>query len=165
MVVDEILAGTGHRPDKLGGYEPEAEELLTEYAVYILSSYKPKKVIVGMAMGWDMALAHACVRLGIPFIAAIPFKGQELRWRPAVQKIYHELLSKAIEVVVVCEGGYHPFKMNKRNEWMVDHCTRLLALWNGSPGGTDNCIRYAKKVERNWINVWPGWESFNEGKS
>ena len=42
---------------------------------------------------------------------------------------------------------YHPAKMQKRNEFMVDNCDILIALWNGTSGGTKNCINYAKKKE------------------
>ena len=33
----------------------------------------------------------------------------------------------------------------QRNEWMVDHSSRLIAIYNGSPGGTRNTIEYAKR--------------------
>ena len=53
---DEIVSGTGHRPDKLGGYEPEANERLIVYAVKILPSYRPKKVISGAETTISMLL-------------------------------------------------------------------------------------------------------------
>ena len=36
-----------------------------------------------------------------------------------------------------------------RNEWMVDHSARVIAVYNGEAGGTQNTILYAdkKKVE------------------
>ena len=33
----------------------------------------------------------------------------------------------------------------QRNEWMVDHSSRLIAIYNGTPGGTRNTIEYAKQ--------------------
>jgi uncharacterized phage-like protein YoqJ len=38
--------------------------------------------------------------------------------------------------------------LQKRNEWMVDHCDLLIAVWDGSEGGTANCVRYARHHER-----------------
>ena len=32
-----------------------------------------------------------------------------------------------------------------RNEWMVDHSNRVIAYYNGTPGGTRNTIEYAGK--------------------
>ncbi len=34
--------------------------------------------------------------------------------------------------------------MQVRNEYMVDRADLVLALWNGTPGGTGNCVRYAR---------------------
>lgn len=30
-----------------------------------------------------------------------------------------------------------------RNEWMVDRSARVIAIYNGEPGGTRNTIEYA----------------------
>ena len=35
--------------------------------------------------------------------------------------------------------------MSMRNEWMVDHSGRVIAYYNGTPGGTRNTIEYAKR--------------------
>ena len=34
----------------------------------------------------------------------------------------------------------------RRNGWMVDHSSRLIAVFNGESGGTKNTIDYASKV-------------------
>ena len=56
------------------------------------------------------------------------------------------MLKKADEVYYVCEG-YVNFAYQRRNEWMVDHSSRVIAVHNGEPGGTRNTINYAKKVD------------------
>ena len=33
----------------------------------------------------------------------------------------------------------------RRNEWMVDHSSRVIAVFNGEPSGTKNTIDYAEK--------------------
>lgn len=149
-----IICGTGHRPNKLGGYGNSAAENVYLTARKALLQLKPAKVISGMAMGWDMALAEAAVDLGIPFCAAIPFGGQESRWFPETVKRYHELVGKAETVEYVSDPGYAAWKMQVRNEWMVNHCDLVLALWDGSTGGTGNCIAYAEKVDKPIANVW-----------
>lgn len=149
------IAGTGHRPDKLGGYSDEAFNRLVEIAEKALKRVKVTEVISGMALGWDMALAQAAINLGIPFIAAVPFKGQELMWISKTQKYYNELLAKAKEVMVVCEGGYSASKMQIRNEWMVDNCDVVYAMYNGDTfGGTFNCVKYAEKQNKIIINLF-----------
>jgi len=149
-----IVAGTGHRPNKLGGYGPKAFERLLALATEVLGELKPTRVISGMALGWDQALAQAAVSLGIPLVAAVPFDGQEAAWPEASQHVYRELLARATEVIVVCPGGYSARSMQRRNEWMVAHSDLLLALWDGTSGGTGNCIRHARRVDRCVLNVW-----------
>lgn len=149
-----VVGVTGHRPDKLGGYSDSARIKLEKLAKGVLTELKPTKVITGMALGWDQAIATACVELNIPFIAAIPFRGQETKWPVESQERYHKLLSHAAEVVIVCEGSYAAYKMQLRNQWIVDRCELLVALWDGSGSGTKNCIDYAVAKGKPIRNVW-----------
>ncbi len=154
-----ILAGTGHRPDKLGGYHPSVTDNLTALARVMITKLKPSHIISGMALGWDQALAQSAVDMDIPFTAAVPFKDQDNRWPEDSRTKYKSLLLKADKVVTVSPGGFTAAKMQIRNEWMVDRCDVLLALWDGSPGGTGNCIQYAKKVNAKIVNIWDIYES------
>lgn len=152
-----IIAGTGHRLNKLVAHASRSE--LSGFAVMVLTSkFKPTRVISGMALGWDMALAEAALGLGIPLVAAVPFKGQESVWPQDAQRRYAALLGLAAEVVYVCKPGYEAWKYQRRNEWMTDRCDVLLALWNGTPGGTANCVRYAQKKGKKIVNVWDDLE-------
>lgn len=150
------VAGTGHRPDKTGGYGPRAYDRLQGVIIPWLEENKPECVISGMALGWDQALADCAIWMQIPLIAAIPFKGQERKWPLESQQNYQRILNQATTIKIVCEGEYVSWKMQKRNEWMVDNCDLVLALWDGSPGGTANCIKYAdgKKPIVNLYNEW-----------
>lgn len=149
-----IACGTGHRPDKLMGYSDVAHLRLTRFATDVLSEIRPTGVISGMAIGWDMALARAAVALDIPFTAAVPFEGQQGRWSPAQQAEYSFLLSRAHAVKYVCAPGFAAWKMQRRNEWMVDNSALVIALWDGSSGGTANCVRYANARGVQIRNVW-----------
>lgn len=154
------IAGTGHRPDKLGGYFAPVEEELTRFLYrYIRDSYPEcQRIISGMALGFDQALAKAAINLDLQLVAAVPFKGQEDNWSPAYQTHYNWLLSRAKEVVYVSLPGFEIWKMQKRNEWMINNCDLLLALWNGSPGGTANCLGYARG-KKPVTNLWSAWKS------
>lgn len=152
-----IIAGTGHRPNKLGGYTPDVRARCLTLATRWLGSIRPHTVISGMALGWDQALAQAAIDLGIPFHAYIPFQGQEAMWPKESQKYFHELLKSAAAIKYTSPGGYAGWKMQKRNIKMVDDCTHVLALWDGSSGGTANCIVYAEIKHRPIINLWEHW--------
>jgi len=112
-----------------------------------------------MALGWDQALAYASVELKVPFIAAVPCDGQERMWPPKSQALYKKLLEKAEKIEVVCPGPYEAWKMQKRNCWMVDNAEIIFALWDGSKGGTGNCIEYAEKQKKRIINFFDIWKT------
>lgn len=152
-----IISGTGHRPDKLGGYSDDVLVKLKTLAIDLIPE-DTTKIITGMALGWDTALALAAIWRHIPFVAAVPFLGQEKMWPKESQTRYHNLLGAAEDVVYVCDQGYAPWKMQIRNEYMVDHCDTVLALWDGSAGGTSNCVKYAEKKGKPIINIWKHWE-------
>lgn len=152
-----IVAFTGHRPDKLGGYtlpNPTYTKICQAIEKKLVE-LKPEKVISGMALGVDQWAAHIATKLNIPFLAAVPFAGQEGVWPAQSKKIYKFLLEKAAEVVIVCEGGYSAAKLQKRNEWMVNHCDLLIAIWDGTQGGTGNCVEYAKGQGKEIFRINP----------
>lgn len=149
------LAGTGHRPEKLGGYSEDNFKKLVSIAEEWLKKIKATKVISGMALGWDQALAQAAINLKIYLIAAIPFTNQDKVWRSESKKYYNELLSKASEVINV--SGMDDYKveyMQRRNEWMVDNCDILLAMFDGTSGGTANCMKYAETKNKKILNIY-----------
>lgn len=145
-----IVSFTGHRPDKLGGYKlPNPIYIhVCQQIEKALKELKPEKIITGMALGVDQWAAYIAHKLNIPFLAAIPFEGQELKWPEVSQKSYLLLRSLADEEVIVSPGGYAANKMQIRNQWMVDNCDLLIAVWDGSKGGTGNCVEYAKSYNK-----------------
>lgn len=159
-----ILAATGHRPEKLGGYGDDARHELEAFAVRTLATLRVQQVISGMALGWDQAVAEACLFLGVPFIAAVPFYGQDRRWPGSARERYLRLLGRAMRVEMLsavepASNGQAAKLLDARNRWMVDHAEQMLALWNGSLiGGTANCVAYAERRRKSVLNVWPLWE-------
>lgn len=152
-----IIFGTGHRPNKLGGYGEDTADSLRDMAKMFLSCIGPKHVISGVALGWDIAIARAATDLCIPWTAALPFSGQESQWPLASRQEYKHLLRRASRVVIVSKGGYSPSKMQIRNQWMADNGTVCVALWDGSEGGTANCLQYVRRKGQRIINLWPAW--------
>lgn len=145
-----IVAFTGHRPSKLGGWDPlhPVVARVRKGLRDTLASDWPTYAISGMALGVDTWAAEVCVELGIPFVAAVPCDDMGALWNLPSRRHHEELLKKAREVVVVSPGPFKPWKLQRRNEWMVDHCTRLLSVFDGSEGGTWNCLAYAAEVGR-----------------
>src|SRR5574339_156794 len=152
-----IVAFTGHRPDKLGGYKlPNPTYIKVCQSIEsTLKELKPDKIISGMVLGVDQWAAFIAHKLQITFIAAVPFINQESRWPSVSQEAYGKLIKLASEVIIVSEGGYSAAKMQIRNEWMVDNCNKLIAVWDGTAGGTGNCVNYAKAKNTEIIYIDP----------
>jgi uncharacterized phage-like protein YoqJ len=157
-----VAAFTGYRPPKLGGYSKEVADRLRGLASAFIDKERPEKVVTGMALGWDQAVALAAIEKGVPFVAAIPCDVQDKLWPDASKALYKAILEKASEAVVVSLGGYAAWKMQARNKWMVDAASLLVALWDGSDGGTANCVRYAESRSVRIVNLWESWA---EGQS
>ncbi len=139
-----IVAGTGHRTDKI---EHRVNEVCSAIHSFLLE-VRPDRVISGMALGFDQLLAAYARMLSIPWTAAIPFPGQHLRWPQRQQDAYHRLLESASDIEIVSSSYEGPWVLQRRNEWMVDRCGLLVACWDGSSGGTANCLEYAGRVGR-----------------
>lgn len=149
-----VLGVTGHRPQRLGGFTEDAFLRLVSMASATINYAAPAKVITGMAVGWDMAVAQACAQLKVPFVVALPFSFQSGRWSLREQDRYNNLLSLASEIVNVSPGDFEYWKMEMRNRWIVDHCDAVLALWDGQRyGGTASCVAYAEGKKRNIYNM------------
>jgi len=156
-----VIGVTGHRPDKLGGYDDQTYNRLVDLAVAVFKLKKPQKVITGMALGWDQACCEGALRLKIPVCAALPFPGFDSKWPDAAVSKFGSLLRQCSERVWVSEDKtYSAKKLFDRNKWVVDRCSLLVALYDGSMGGTHNTVEYAKSVDREMLNVWKSWEKF-----
>ena len=138
---------TGHRPEKL--HKPE-EQIKKDLEKAILQAVDDGFVtfISGMARGVDIWAAEIVLRLresnpAIHLVAASPYRGFESRWSADWQSRYNTILQQADLVRFVCPG-YSPDCFQRRNEWMVDRSSRVIAVYNGEPGGTRNTIEYAK---------------------
>lgn len=119
-------------------------------------------VVTGMALGWDQAIANACKMLDVEFIAALPFPKQASLWPEASQKRWAGLLRFSRMIVAVGSDTLADADirsaMQWRNEFMVDLADLVLALWDGTPGGTANCVRDADAQGKTLKNVHADWQ-------
>ena len=144
---------TGHRPNKLYGYDLSDPKwvALEKQLKQLLIENNCTEAISGMALGVDTIFAIAALELknegyNIKLHCAIPCKNQSGNWSSKDKKLYDCILSKADEVMLVSNEEYTPWLMQKRNKYMVDNSDIVIAVWDGSKSGTANCIEYAKKM-------------------
>ena len=137
---------TGHRPEKLNTSEKEVKAALRKQIDQAVHDGFTV-FITGMARGVDLWAAKIVLDLRkrnkkIRLICAIPHDGFEARWSPSWQELYRYVLTEA-DLTRVISKGYHTGVYQVRNEWMVNHSTRVIAVFNGQPSGTKNTIDYA----------------------
>ena len=145
-----IISCTGHRPNRLGNeynYIGPYTKYVYKQLSAVMDQTTPSKVISGMALGVDTIWAKLAIEKNIPLIAAIPFDGQSLKWATEQQKTYINILDQAFNVHIVNLGGYDRWKVFERDNWMVDNCDCLVAIWNGDQKtGTSQTINYANRI-------------------
>ena len=137
---------TGHRPEKLNAPECDVKRWLEEQIDQAIADGFVT-FISGCAMGVDIWAGQIVMEKkkqnpALHLIAATPWPGFSRRWSDDWQQQYSDLLQGADLVVPVC-NHYHRGVFQQRNEWMVDRSNRVIAYYNGSPGGTRNTIEYA----------------------
>ena len=138
---------TGHRPEKLTRSE-EAIKADLEKAIQQAIADGLNVFITGMARGVDIWSAEIVLQLresGVPvrLICASPFDGFERSWSEDWQRRYRTIMHNADHTLFVCPG-YSRNCFQIRNEWMVNHSSRVIAVYNGEKGGTRNTIDYAQ---------------------
>lgn len=139
---------TGHRPQFITRPIDDVKVDL-ENAIMVAIKDGYRIFITGMSCGVDIWAGSIVGRLKLRFpeiklIAAVPFKGCEESWPPEWQEQFHRLLKKTDYVKVICPE-YREDAYQLRNQWMVDHSSRVIAVYNGHASGTRNTIIYARK--------------------
>ena len=151
------MSVTGHRPSKLYGYNLEhiGYIRMKEFFISYIVDGGFTHCISGMALGVDTVFALAVLEakedypdLNITLECALPCLNQECRWMVPSQLMYHDILSRADKITYVSSKPYDNSCMQDRNEYMVNHSDVVLAIWDGTSGGTSNCVRYARKVQK-----------------
>ncbi len=147
-----IIAVTGHRPDKLWGYDLKHPKYNKLYNMLynLLDKYYVGHCITGMALGADTIFAYAALKYKKEYPdtileCAIPCQNHSKKWQNKDRDRYDKILKQSEIITLVSDEEYKPWLMQKRNEYMVDRCELLIAVWDGSKGGTGNCVAYAKK--------------------
>ena len=139
---------TGHRPERMSETEEKVKTWLKEQiGKAIEDGYTD--FISGMQRGVDIWAAEAVLKMkeegkSVRLFAACAFKGMELEWDVKWQERYSMILAEAEAIFYISNiPGRAAFF--KRNDWMVDHSSRVIGVYTGAPGGTKKTLEYAKK--------------------
>ena len=146
---------TGHRPEKLpwgsdeGG--PRCVALKERLRDMLEEAYRAgyRHFISGMARGTDLYFCEAALALrdeqpGITVEAAIPCEEQAARWPEEERQRYFNLIGRC-DLETMVQHHYARGCMLRRNRYMVDRSSRLIAVYDGMLGGTMYTLTYAMK--------------------
>lgn len=162
----KVCAFTGHRPKSFPWRYDESDPdcvLLKEVLAEQIKALTDRGVtdfLSGMAQGVDLWSSQIVLDLqkknpALKLHCVLPCKGQESKWTASAQERYRSILAQANEIIYV-EQKYSRDCMLKRNRYLVDHSSILLAVHNGTwRSGTGATVRYAQKLNREIIIIDP----------
>ncbi|MBQ6366019.1 MAG: DUF1273 family protein [Oscillospiraceae bacterium] len=146
---------SGHRPMKLPWGMRESDERCIRAKEWIAGQLNTlytlgyRHFLCGMAIGCDMYFADAVLALkaqhpDVTLEAAIPCADQANRWNSKQKAKYASLLEQC-DAIKTCQEAYTPDCMQRRNRYMVERSSALIACFNGRPGGTMSTILIAQR--------------------
>lgn len=166
-----VVSLTGHRPDKLAGYDMSHEfySRLKSRLAKIIEDFLAMHEIVechsGMALGADTIWAQLIVECKrkygrrIRFVADIPDRNQSKLWPLESHKLWQELLDQADEIIEYAhnhQGRSYAYILNQRNIGMIKACDYLIAVYNGDRfGGTANGVKDGERLMKKMIYLHP----------
>ncbi len=101
----------------------------------------------GMARGADLYFVEAALALrekypSLTVEGAVPCQSQADRW-PAAERARWRSALDACDLETMVQHNYDRFCMHRRDRYMVDRSSVILAAFDGTPGGTMYTLSYA----------------------
>lgn len=146
---------TGHRPGKLPWNncedDPRCLALKRRIRDAVAAAYEEgyRHFLCGMALGCDLyfcecVLALRGERSDVTVEAVIPCPTQADSWSAAQRERYRRLVAQCDYETLVSQR-YTPDCMQRRNRYLVDHASLLIAAYDGTAGGTQYTLQYAMR--------------------
>ena len=147
---------TGHRLQKLG-LTSDYVKMILEKAIDDFIDKGYTRFISGMSNGVDLWAAEIIMEKkrkndNLSLICALPYDGFAPSGDTQIKTSFKEIISSADQVEIV-NLRYHRGCFQQRNEWMVDNSNAVMAVFNGSGGGTKNTIEYANRKSVKVVNL------------
>ncbi len=159
----ETCCFTGHRPTKLPWRYQEQDvrclKLKARIADAIEAVYADgyRHFLCGMAQGCDLYFCEAVIAFrekhpDVTIEAVIPCPTQADRW-PEKERLRYAALVAACDTETLVSAQYSSGCMQRRDRYMVDHASLLIAAFDGSAGGTRYTVEYAIKREVSVLDI------------
>lgn len=153
MTRDVTCCFTGHRPEKLpwgtDERDPRCLALKRSMLRELERLYRRgfRHFVSGMARGADLYFAEAALELkekypDLTVEGAVPCPSQAERWSEGERLRWRRVLD-ACDLETVVQHNYDRWCMQRRDRYMVDRSRAILAVFDGTPGGTQYTLNYA----------------------
>lgn len=153
--LQKSCAFTGHRPEKLPWKYNEQDARCVGLKRRIQDAAEAayeegcRRFLCGMALGCDLYFCECVLSLrarrpGVTVEAVIPCPTQASSW-PEADRLRYRMLLDACDRRTVVSPVYTRDCMQRRNRYLVDHASLLIAAYDGTPGGTQYTIQYAMR--------------------
>jgi ribonuclease HI/uncharacterized phage-like protein YoqJ len=145
------LVVVGHRPPDLGGYgDNDVAEAVRSRLAEILAAKKVMHpdlvVLTGLGLGAEQHAAEAAVAADVPFVAVLPFPGQESVWSAGLKQRFGELLERAADVRTITAKKPESRTavlgaLARRNGWLARNAHEAIAVWDGGDDAVGRVVR------------------------
>jgi uncharacterized phage-like protein YoqJ len=151
---EKTVCFSGHRPEKLpsGGDSSAEVTRMLKSLLYdeILKSIQDgyNTFVTGLANGFDTWAAEIIIELkskdyNIRLVSASPYENHGAGFSGAERWARARIIENSDEFVNVSKD-YDKYCMKRRNEYMVNRSSKLIAMVSDYKSGTGQTIRYAK---------------------
>ena len=154
--INHTCCFTGLRPQKMPFGFDESNELckriknqLEQEIIHMITEQQVTHFICGMALGVDQWAAEAVLLLQkqfpqITLECALPCETQAEAWTVEQRERYFSILERCSKETLL-QKHYTSDCVQKRNGYMVNKSRNVIAVWDGSRGGTSNTVRIARR--------------------
>lgn len=164
---------SGYRPEKLpwrhNEEDPRCVALKARIDQAVLGAYRRgfRHFLCGMALGGDTYFCESVLKLravcpDVTIEAAIPCETQAARWPEEQRSRYFRLLAQC-DYETFVSRRYTSDCMMKRNRYMVERASLLIAVYDGHFGGTMHTVGYAERRGLEVIRLPPVVEAAQSG--
>ena len=167
-IIRHSVALTGYRPFKM----PFGNDLNHPGAIRLRANLKTEfdnlvnagcfRFVTGGALGCDLMAAEVILELIEEYAdekklihqLCLPCYNHDAKWNDQDRRRLEKIIEKST-TSYVSDRPYFNGCMQIRNEYMVNTCLRLIAVYDGQKGGTHNTVEYAKRMNRHVIIINP----------
>jgi ribonuclease HI/uncharacterized phage-like protein YoqJ len=135
-----LVLVTGHRPDRLGGYEPNpVSDRVREQLVAMLRAMVevdgPLTVVSGLRLGAEQLGAEAALAEGLPLVAVLPFPHPDAPWPAESRRWFADVLAAAgttitLEAKEPATKQLAGASIGRRDAWLARNVDSAVVVWD-----------------------------------